>query len=129
MRAVITMIGAALLAATLQAQQPAPPAAQAPTQPELPEALRLERENLLLTARINELETQLAALKAQLIGDRIGQRAPALIQRLQAAAPDWDLDPQTLEFRPKAAAAQGAQVPAPAATPPPPSSQPQQPRP
>jgi len=96
-----------------QAQPPTPsqPAAQAPAQPELPEALRLARDNLLLQARVNELETQIAALKAQLINDRIGQAAPALIQKLQAAAPEWDVNPQTLEFTRKAAAATLAPTP------------------
>lgn len=107
------------------AQQPAPPQQQQQQdQPELPKELALERENLLLTARVNELETQLAALRAQLVNDRIGKIAPSLIQRLEAAAPEYDVNPQTLQMTRK----QTAAVPAPsngAVTP----SQPTQPRP
>jgi len=126
MRALMPLIGALLFAVAVQAQPPAAPAqaVQAPAQPTLPAELRLERDNLLLQARINELETQLAALKAQFINEQIGKAAPALIQKLQAAAPEWDVNPQTLELTPKKTAAQ----PAPATPPPPtPSPQPQQP--
>lgn len=104
--------------------------AQAPTgqpnQPDLPAELRLEKENMLLTARIAELETQVAQLKALLVNDRIGKAAPDLIQRLQAAAPEWDVNPNTLEFtRKQTAVAPVAVPPASAPTPPPPA----QPRP
>ena len=81
----------------------------APAQPTISRELQLERDNLLLTARINDLEAQLAQLKSQVINDRIGKAAPELIQKLQAAAPEWDVNPQTLEFTKKA--------PAPAVTP------------
>jgi len=83
--------------------------AQTPTgapqveQPTLSNELRLERENLLLTARVNELEGQIAQLKAQVINDRIAKAAPTLIQKLQAAAPEWDINPNTLEFTKKQA--------------------------
>ncbi len=83
--------------------EPAPAAAPGPTPPELPTELRLARENLLLTARVNELETQVAQLRAQLVNAQIAQQVPALIERLQAAAPAWDVDPQTLDLVPRAA--------------------------
>jgi hypothetical protein len=82
-------------------------------QPTLSRELQLERENLLLTARINELETQLAQIKSQLINDRISKAAPTLIQKLQAAAPEWDINPNTLEFTKK----QTAALPTPNGTP------------
>ena len=65
------------LGGAAQAQPPAQPG-QRPAQPEIPEALRLERDNLLLQARVNELETQLAAVKAQLINEQIGKVAPVI---------------------------------------------------
>lgn len=103
------------------AQPPAPqPAAQ--EQPTLPRDLQLERDNVLLQARVNELEMQLAALKAQYINERIAQQAPALIQRLQAAAPDWDVNPQTLSLTRKQSASGG--VPG-GVVPPAPTPQPQ----
>jgi hypothetical protein len=66
--------------------------------PELSNELRLERENMLLTARVAELEAQLTQLKTVLVNDRIAKAAPTLIQKLQAAAPEWDVNPNTLEF-------------------------------
>ena len=96
-----------------------------PNQPELPAELRLEKENMLLTARIAELETQVAQLKALLVNDRIGKAAPSLIQRLQDAAPEWDVNPNTLEFTRKQTAATPPVTPAPTPTPAPPA----QPRP
>ncbi len=111
-----------IVSGSARAQDPAPPpesapaAAQAPTPPELPTELQLARENLLLTARVNELAVEVAQLRAQLVNLQIGQRAPALIERLQAAAPGWDVDPQTLELTPRPAAVDPA---APPPTPPP----------
>ena len=67
-------------------------------QPQIPNELRLERENMLLTARIAELEAQITQLKTVLVQDRISKAAPTLIQKLQEAAPEWDVNPQTLEF-------------------------------
>ncbi len=108
-----------LLGASMYAQGQAPNGQ--PNQPELPAELRLEKENMLLTARIAELETQVAQLKAMLVNDRIGKAAPSLIQRLQEAAPEYDVNPNTLEFTKKQTAA----------TPPPPApvAPPAQPRP
>lgn len=100
-------------------------AQQAPQQqqgPELSAELRLERENMLLTARVAELEAQITQLKTMLVNDRIAKAAPALIQKLQAAAPEYDVNPNTLEFTPKQTAA------APQAAPPA-APQPSQPRP
>lgn len=90
-----------------------------PSQPDLPAELRLEKENMLLTARIAELETQVAQLKAMLVNDRIGKAAPSLIQRLQEAAPEYDVNPNTLEFTKKQTAATppSAVTPAPPAQP------------
>lgn len=67
-------------------------------QPQLSNELRLERENMLLTARIAELESQLSQLKTVLVNDRLSKAAPTLIQKLQEAAPEWDVNPNTLEF-------------------------------
>lgn len=112
-----TLIHAALLVLWLvvpgYAQPPAPAAAPPADQPTLPRDVQLERDNLLLQARVNELETQLAALKAQFINERIAQQAPAVIQRLQAAAPDFDVNPQTLVLTRKTTAAAGVVPPAP----------------
>lgn len=85
----------------------------APAQPTISRELQLERDNLLLTARINDLEAQLAQLKSQVINDRISKAAPDLIQKLQAAAPEWDVNPQTLEFTKKALAPVAAPAPRP----------------
>jgi hypothetical protein len=71
---------------------------QQPDQPQLSNELRLERENMLLTARVAELEAQITQLKTVLVNDRISKAAPTLIQKLQAAAPEWDVNPNTLEF-------------------------------
>lgn len=108
-------VGLVLMLATVgSGQVPAPPAA--PVAPELPEALRLERDNLLLQARVIELETQIAALKSRVVSDSIGKAVPGLISKLEAAAPGWAVDPQTLELKPKTAAevlsAPAAPVPA-----------------
>ena len=99
--------------------------------PELSAELRLERENMLLTARVAELENQLAQLKAVLVNDRISKAAPTLIQKLQAAAPGYDVNPNTLEFTPKQVAGTGASQAVPQVAPPTivPQVAPQQPRP
>ena len=119
---------AVLLMTTMNgyAQQP-----QQPDQPQLSNELRLERENILLTARVAELEAQLTQLKTVIVNERISKAAPSLIERLQAAAPDWDVNPNTLEFTkkqtavaPPAAGIQVAPQPVPQVAP-----QPTQPRP
>jgi len=97
-------------------QQPQP---QQPDQPQLSAELRLERENLLLTVRVAELESQLTQVKTALVQERVSKAAPTLIQKLQAAAPEWDVNPNTLEMTRKQTAA------APALAPPPQPSQPQ----
>lgn len=120
MRSIVAKIVVTLLlGASMYAQGQAPNGQ--PNQPELSAELRLERENMLLTARVAELETQISQLKAILVQDRIGKAAPDLIQRLQAAAPEWDVNPQTLEFTKK----QAAVPPPPAPT----TAPPAQPRP
>jgi hypothetical protein len=124
-----------LVSSAASAQSPAAPAAPAPQQqtqqeeqPQLPDVLRLERDNLLLQVRIAELELQLSAAKAQLLNARATEIAPSLIQRLQTAAPDFDVDPQTLQLTRKKSAAGAAPAAAPPAAPgsPPASPTPQQ---
>jgi len=73
-------------------------APQQQDQPQISNELRLERENLLLTVRITELEAQLTQLKTALVQERINKAAPTLLQKLQTAAPEWDVNPQTLEY-------------------------------
>jgi hypothetical protein len=91
------------------AQQPQQ--SQQTDQPQLSNELRLERENMLLTARVTELEAQITQLKTVLVQDRISKAAPTLIQKLQAAAPEWDVNPQTLEFTRKQTAVAPQTVP------------------
>jgi hypothetical protein len=93
------------------------PAAQQPDQPQLSNELRLERENILLTVRVAELENQLTQLKAMLVNDRISKAAPTLIQKLQAAAPEWDVNPNTLEFTRKQAGGTAPPAQPPASSP------------
>ena len=98
------------------AQSPAPGATTQAQEPTLPTELRLERDNMLLQSRVTELEVQLAAMKAQLVQVRLGELVPSIVQRLQAAAPEYDVDPQTLQLTRKKTA---GTAPAPAAAPPP----------
>lgn len=103
------------------AQHPPPPSPAVPAAaldvPPLSTELQLERDNLLLQARVAELEAQLAQLRTQLMTDRIASRAPALIQRLQASVgPEWEVHPQTLQITRK--------PPATDAAPPPPAAPP-----
>lgn len=111
----VLLLSPSTMEAQTPMQQPMPQ--QPPEQPELPRELQLERDNLILQVRINELEAQLAALKAQLVNERVSAAAPAMIQKLQAAAPDWVLDPQTLTFTKKQTSAATAPAPAAPTTP------------
>jgi hypothetical protein len=96
----------ALSPARAEPQTPAPPAAPAAspaveTEPELPELLKLKRENIRLKAQLIQLQLQLTGLQAQTANGGLKSDAEALSKELKAACPDCDLDPETLVLTPK----------------------------
>lgn len=92
------LLGIVLLAATpVYGQDPAP-------QPEVPTLSRedtLEQENIRLLAMISNLQKELSEVRIQLQNAQIQRRAETFIQKISKDHPNFEVDPNTLELKPK----------------------------
>jgi glycyl-tRNA synthetase (class II) len=61
----------------------------------------LERENIKLLAVVSQLQKQLAEARAEAVATTVQSRAAAWTERMAKQYPDFDIDPDTLEFKKK----------------------------
>jgi hypothetical protein len=91
---------ALLMPVMASAQTPAP-AASAPPAAKLERVDQLEQENIRLLAVLTQTQKDLAEVRAQLQQVQLQQRANAFTEKMKTTHPDFEVDPATLELKPK----------------------------
>jgi LAS superfamily LD-carboxypeptidase LdcB len=102
MRKTLIVLFLSLSVPTFAQDAPKPVATTPVAAAKLERVDQLEQENIRLLAVLTQTQKDLAEVRAQLQQLQLQQRASAFTEKMKTAHPDFEVDPSTLELKPKA---------------------------